>query len=98
MATGNRLLILAEAGDGIGYGHYSRCWAIRQFFEMEGTPTDIILNIKGSDARNFADAVSLNWMPVIADLNTEKKYSCVLVDSYLAPLSIFETLRQYFTK
>src|SRR5687768_6944479 len=94
MPNGNKLLILTEAGEGIGFGHYSRCSAIKSYFEGENVPTDIFLNVKGEQTSEYKAIVG-DWMPNINAINTAN-YSHVLLDSYLSPLSIFSLLKTQF--
>jgi UDP-2,4-diacetamido-2,4,6-trideoxy-beta-L-altropyranose hydrolase len=98
MAIGKKMLILSEAGEGIGYGHYSRCSAIRSFFEEKGIQADMILNVKGFLPDSFVDVSFSDWQYDIENINGNGTYSHVLVDSYLAPLSIFENLKARFSK
>lgn len=98
MATGKKLLILTEAGDGIGYGHYSRCSAIRHYFKEQSVPTEIYLKLKGLNTSSFPDVIMLDWMTKVTNINEGAEYSHVLVDSYLAPFSLFDILRPQFEK
>jgi spore coat polysaccharide biosynthesis predicted glycosyltransferase SpsG len=93
-----KLLILSEAGDGIGYGHYTRCFAIKSYIEERGVPTDFFLDVKGAQSSQFKDVSMVDWQFGVEHINKDRKYSHVLMDSYLAPLSIFNTLRAQFEK
>jgi spore coat polysaccharide biosynthesis predicted glycosyltransferase SpsG len=92
-----KLLIISEAGDGIGYGHYTRCFAIKQYVEWKGVGTDFFLHVKGASSQ-FKDVSLLDWQRSVNQINESNTYSHVLMDSYLAPLSIFDTLRIQFEK
>ncbi|WP_276373588.1 hypothetical protein [Chryseolinea sp. H1M3-3] len=97
MEIGNRLLILTEAGEGIGYGHYSRCLALKQYFDQREIPTEIFLYAKG-DETVYSDASVRNWILELGDINEPKIYSHVLLDSYLIPLNYIGTLKSRFDK
>lgn len=86
------VLILTEAGDNIGFGHYTRCSAIRMEMENQGANTDMIVNLKGgviSDSK----IVKLDWLSNLKLVNSLSKYSIVIVDSYLAKASVYKTLK-----
>jgi UDP-2,4-diacetamido-2,4,6-trideoxy-beta-L-altropyranose hydrolase len=91
-----KLLILAEAGDGIGFGHYTRCKAIHNFFASHDFQADFILNVKGNESDRFDNVIVADWLANISDLNAANEYSHVLVDSYLAPLSTVNSLKEQF--
>ena len=93
-----KLLILTEAGETIGLGHYSRCSAIKVFLDGHGLPTDIFLDYKGPvpTGKHFSNARILNWLPEIQNINTHRTYSHVLLDSYLAPLAAVSSLKNSF--
>jgi spore coat polysaccharide biosynthesis predicted glycosyltransferase SpsG len=93
-----KLLILTEAGDGIGYGHFSRCSAIRDCCEEKGIIADMKLHVAGSYAL-VAPENKLHWLhdeKAIAGMSG--KYDAVLVDSYKAPAEYFGFLKSVFKK
>jgi UDP-2,4-diacetamido-2,4,6-trideoxy-beta-L-altropyranose hydrolase len=80
MVSGKRLLILTEAGEGIGFGHYTRCNAIREYSISVGIATDMLLAVNGNE-NQFPGSNLVNWRE--QDVNVEP-YSHILIDSYLA--------------
>jgi UDP-2,4-diacetamido-2,4,6-trideoxy-beta-L-altropyranose hydrolase len=98
MALGKKLLILSEAGDNIGYGHYTRCSAIRSYFVEQGVSVSFILHVRGSEHSQYNDVSISDWTGNIENINSDGEYSHVLIDSYLAPASIFEILNPRFEK
>src|SRR5688572_24619188 len=98
MAIGKKLLILSEAGDKIGYGHYSRCFAIRSYFIENGVDVDFFLDVKGSGSFSYQDVSIVDWLSQIETINAHGEYTHLLIDSYLAPVTIFEILEPKFEK
>jgi len=99
MNQSNKLLILTEAGEGIGYGHYSRCSALKSCFEEEmGVQVRILLDVKGAQTSFFNDVELADWPTRLHELNQKREYSHVLIDSYLAPASVFDVIKNQFTK
>lgn len=87
------LVICTEAGSRIGYGHLTRCEAIRNYWAESGGQVRMIVYTDGEEATE--PHISLgNW---IADgLNgcgiDEGEIKAILVDSYLAQPSVYERL------
>lgn len=90
-----KLLVLTEAGEGIGNGHYSRCSAIKTYCEEMGVTTDIAVHVKGGNAFQY-NAMLCDWVNSSSRINSQG-YAYVLVDSYLCPLSFFDRLRAEFS-
>jgi UDP-2,4-diacetamido-2,4,6-trideoxy-beta-L-altropyranose hydrolase len=94
----NRLLILTEAGAGIGFGHYSRCAALNEYMIESGVDSKMFLRISGSDYSPYKNAEIFEWLSNIDELNQDYRYTHVLVDSYQAPISVFGSLKKKFKK
>jgi UDP-2,4-diacetamido-2,4,6-trideoxy-beta-L-altropyranose hydrolase len=94
----HKLLILTEAGDGIGYGHYSRCSAIKRYFESKNVHSEIHLFVKGENTSIYDDSVVVNWHENTASINADGRFTHLLVDSYIAPVSLFDQVRKRFKK
>ena len=92
-----KILILTEAGDKIGFGHYTRCSAIQESLKEAGHTCLMLLNLKGKHALKFEGA-SLDWQNNKSDLveYKEQGFSHILVDSYLANLENYTWLQDTF--
>lgn len=96
----NQLLILTEAGQSIGYGHYMRCSALQNEAENQGIPTKMILYVKGDEKFDVEGKVC-NWLDtheLNKELETEKQFDTVLIDSYLADEKMYVFLKTKFEK
>jgi UDP-2,4-diacetamido-2,4,6-trideoxy-beta-L-altropyranose hydrolase len=75
-----KVAIFASAGQGIGYGHYGRCQALKEGFEELNIETDFYVqglidtNITGNNVHN------IDW---IKKAELGKNYDVCVVDSYL---------------
>lgn len=97
MGDTKKLLILTEAGDKIGFGHYTRCSAIKDCIQDKGVEALMVLFTQGNI--KYEDALSLDWMN---DFNSLEKlsheYSTVLIDSYLSSGGVIERIKQLFER
>lgn len=94
----NQLLILTEAGESIGYGHYMRCSALQKEAQNQGITTKMILYVKGNEKFDV-DGNIYNWLETSKlDTQTQKQFDSVLVDSYLANEKIYQLLKTKFKK
>jgi spore coat polysaccharide biosynthesis predicted glycosyltransferase SpsG len=92
------LLIITELGDGIGFGHYTRCSSIKNYFHHMGVNVLMLLEIKG-DFRPADNEKDVNWLSnkaVLIDL--AKRFDNVLIDSYLADEAVYLFLKSIFTR
>jgi UDP-2,4-diacetamido-2,4,6-trideoxy-beta-L-altropyranose hydrolase len=87
------LLILTEGGEGIGYGHISRCSAIAAEYERRGYDSELIVDWYGEGADTFAFR-KMRWRTGKVD----SSFNAVLVDSYKASLEEIKRLKQYFNQ
>lgn len=81
----NRILILTEAGNKIGFGHLTRCTAIKNCLEDHSYDVDLIVNYKGTLATH-GGFENMNWLNFQPEFFTEN-YSIIVVDSYLVSRS-----------
>lgn len=89
-------LILTEAGDGIGFGHYTRCSALQNYFLEKQVDCEICLHLKGDFELSLTKGIYANW---IEDKTVLKQYvnvHSVIVDSYLASEALFTWLNTLF--
>ena len=58
----NKCLILTEAGEGIGYGHLTRCTGILDALNKNGVSQhQMLINIKGSLSINHPNIHLRDW-------------------------------------
>ena len=95
----SKALILTEAGEGIGFGHYTRCSAIQSYLIELGVVCEMMLNIKGDYELSIKQGRQLDWLSAKGELlNLYQHYSVVLIDSYLASSADYTWIRQNFKK
>lgn len=91
-----RLLILTEAGDNIGFGHFSRCTAVATEWAKIGDAR-MFLHLNGSQRQFVPPGEAFDWLANInAVCHRSNDFDVVLVDSYLAPATAYEHLRNSF--
>lgn len=80
-----KAIILTEGGGGIGFGHVSRCLAIKQAFEHIGVETRLVINGDKSLSRVLTDScyTLADWQAGCVSRFLQG-IDIVLVDSYLA--------------
>lgn len=87
----DKVLILTEAGRGIGMGHLTRCMAIKDAFKTSDVAVEMWVH--------FIDMVvedptitSVDWVPM-ADLPARVEgYSHIIIDSYRAHKALYQSL------
>lgn len=90
-------LILTEAGEGIGLGHFIRCSAIYDACNASDINCQMIVNYQGTSTIQRQDILLENWLKdskIIEEVG--RGSSCILVDSYLANEKFFSKLSQLF--
>ncbi len=94
-----RLLILASAGEGIGYGHLTRCQAIQHKFRENGDSCDLILDFVGKEKPDKLDVLSFsNWISDFKSLEEfTDQYDAVLIDTYRADKPVYDYLERLFS-
>ena len=90
-------LIITEGGSGIGFGHLSRCIAIRNELLFSGHTAQIVAELRGI-SRLDSQIIELNWLgdPII--LKRFTGYDLLLIDSYLLNREDLETINRLFKK
>lgn len=92
------LLLLTEAGDSIGLGHYTRCSAIQEYAQSAGIMCKMVVYVKGEYQLHF-DGERVDWLHELDWLETQARQSeKVLVDSYLATSELYQILKKNFLK
>ncbi len=94
-----KLLILTEAGDNIGLGHYTRCVAIQNEIKERGGECKLILDLVGKYNLDF-DGLGANWIEnkEIVKEFWSKGYNRVLIDSYLATIHNYKDIATSFER
>lgn len=94
-----KILILTEAGDKIGFGHYTRCSAIQNSLKLRGLDCKMILNLVGTHSLPI-DGFFFDWLNSRSKLKffLDQGYTKVLIDSYLANSDDYRWLRNTFQK
>ena len=90
-----KVLIFTEGGAKIGFGHITRCCALRDAFKKSGIPADLIVNGDASFLKQFSGQFDriLNWIENSKEFfNLIRCAHIVVVDSYLAPLSVYKKI------
>jgi UDP-2,4-diacetamido-2,4,6-trideoxy-beta-L-altropyranose hydrolase len=91
-----KLLMLTEAGKDIGFGHYFRCQALKEYFQENGVEVQMLLDLKGN--YDFEEE-KINWLEKKEVVSGYvKKFPFVFIDSYLAPESYYQFLSGTFAK
>ena len=84
-------LILTEAGNQIGLGHYKRCCSIQQEMYDQNKSCEMFLYFRGELNLNISSDLVFDWKTE-SDLLIKKadEIKTVLIDSYLACASFYE--------
>lgn len=89
--------IFTEGGEKIGFGHISRCTALYDEVSRQGIPVELFILNNGSEDNESSLLESrkvsfVNWQnPDYLLKNLDKQDLCI-VDSYLAPIEIYELI------
>jgi UDP-2,4-diacetamido-2,4,6-trideoxy-beta-L-altropyranose hydrolase len=90
-----KVAIITEGFQGTGYGHLTRCLSIYQAFEEKNITPLYIANCD-EEGKNFipnTNLLQLNWLENVDELLSKiKGYDIAVIDSYLAPLEIYEKI------
>ena len=86
-----KVVILTEGGKDMGFGHVSRCSSILQAFEKYDISPKFIVNGDESVKAILTDidVEIINWLN---DLSIISKEDIVIVDSYLADISLYNEI------
>jgi UDP-2,4-diacetamido-2,4,6-trideoxy-beta-L-altropyranose hydrolase len=92
-----KLLILSEAGTGIGWGHYMRCSALSDYFSEKGIDVNLLLDVRGGF--NIDKVETLDWRNNKEHVKKlSAHFSFILIDSYLADEDYYHFLTSCFKK
>lgn len=96
-----KVAIITEGFNGTGYGHLTRCLSLYQAFEEKNIIPLYIANCD-EDGKKFIGNVNLlqfDWLNNAEKLyNTINDYDIAIIDSYLAPLEIYEKIHKNVKK
>jgi len=81
-----KIVIFTEAGSAFGYGHLSRCTALKQGFEEFGT--NVTMYVRG-DTTAQNEFVKTEWLDNF-DTSLLENFDVVVIDSYHAPKKLYE--------
>lgn len=88
----NKVLILTELGEGIGFGHFTRCLSLHDCFLSNGLESNFIVYEKNYDIGNDK-VISHNWLEDLDYVIEKYNSEVVLVDSYLAKKEDYKKLQ-----
>ena len=93
-----RVLILTEAGDGIGFGHLTRCQALMKSFIKSGGRCDLLLHYSGEYGQDDTNNIRLvEWRSEVDKICViAGDYDLVLFDSYLIDAFAVSEIERYF--
>jgi spore coat polysaccharide biosynthesis predicted glycosyltransferase SpsG/RimJ/RimL family protein N-acetyltransferase len=93
-----KALIFTEGGAKIGFGHITRCCALRDAFKATGIPAELIVNGDASVKKQFSGQYDqfFNWITHARKFSELiQRAHIVVVDSYLAPLSLYKKIAAF---
>lgn len=86
----NRVVILTEGGDSIGFGHITRCSALYE--ELIGRDIETIFVVYGNNIDEILKEkkyINIEWKNIEFLKNFLQKDDYIIIDSYLANLEIY---------
>lgn len=89
------LLILTEGGQKNGFGHITRCCALRDALTEQGNTTTFVVNGDASVKKQFGPQIDhfFNWPAPKARLTRLlRRADIAIVDSYQAPLGFYKSM------
>jgi UDP-2,4-diacetamido-2,4,6-trideoxy-beta-L-altropyranose hydrolase len=92
-----KLTILTESGKDIGFGHLTRCSALYLCLIKHGFNVRFYVYEK-EYYNNDSFIISFDWINEIDQIIPRSRDEIVLIDSYLADINIFLTLKEKFEK
>lgn len=95
MAKPNRVIIFTEGGDGIGYGHITRCSAL--YDEIISCGLEALIVVYGHNIDNMLKEkkyLNIDWKDERILNGIIKKDDYTIIDSYLAPLYIYKLISE----
>ncbi|MFZ5803176.1 MAG: PseG/SpsG family protein [Candidatus Omnitrophota bacterium] len=88
-----KAVILTEAGSKIGFGHLTRCDALRTALQERGILVNLVVGGNDSVARQFRGSIDhlYDWRRLGTKVTRWfRKAEAVIIDSYLAPRRFYE--------
>jgi len=96
-----KVAIITEGFQGTGYGHLTRCLSLYQAFEEKNIIPLYIANCD-EDGKKFignVNLIDLDWLNKTDSLfKIIKDFDIAIIDSYLAPLEIYEQIQKLVKK
>lgn len=83
-----KVAFITEAGKKRGMGHLIRSYTIAQTFKNKSWEVDFFLDSEVDFSYKFSDLQSFSWNK----FDLQKKYNVIFIDSYEAPLEIYERI------
>lgn len=85
--------IFTEAGENIGYGHYTRCRAIQNYFLNQNDNCKLFVNTISPELKGDQNQKIIDWIDDIDEIlpNIDKSTK-IIIDSYLANHQIYKKL------
>lgn len=93
-----KVLILTEAGSGIGLGHITRMSALSSYFKSQGNQVDILLSFKGSPNFYSDQHTIFDWLNDSRWYAELLKYDFIVMDSYLADYDLIKSIHGHSNK
>jgi spore coat polysaccharide biosynthesis predicted glycosyltransferase SpsG len=90
-----KIVILTEAGEKIGFGHYTRCSALFQSLKENGNEVRMLVYLNDY-VLNDTNITTIDWIQGIDEIKSQSASDIVIVDSYLASQEIYKKLKQKF--
>lgn len=85
--------IFTEAGDKIGYGHFTRCKAIQKYILDKNENCKLFLFTNSSELKESKNQIISNWINDIDKIIQHiGKASNIIIDSYLAGHDVYKKL------
>lgn len=100
MSVPDNILILTEAGNTIGFGHYMRCAAVLDSMQQHGIDCRMLLVDASCNPRPWAKEIRVcDWLENTTALETyARRFRTVVVDSYLATKNHLARINQIFDR
>lgn len=96
-----KVAIITEGFQGTGYGHLTRCLSLNQAFEERNIIPLYITNCDENGKKYIGNVnlIELDWLNNTASLfEMIKDFDIAIIDSYLAPLEIYEQIQKLVKK
>lgn len=94
----DRIAILCDAGEGIGYGHLTRCSSLNEFFNSNDKTAKLICHWYEKIVNSDFDFENCNWKEKSAVKDIANDCDVVIVDSYKIGADQYFFLSKLFKK